>query len=467
MKLKMMRFSALFSALISLSSASLLGQTWTIGNTTLTETDLVTGISLPWDLQWGPDDHLWCTTRPGDVLRIDPATGSYTTALSLTVMNNGNGEPGLLGMAFHPDWATTPRVFLVYCTGSGWNGEERLSAFDWNGSALVNEEVLLTLGAGGIHNGSRLLVLPDETLLMTAGDLGTSTNAPNLNSLQGKILRLNLDGSIPDDNPFPGSYVYTYGNRNTQGLALGPNGLVYASEHGQNSDDEFNIVQAGKHYGWPDVQGFCNTLGEQAFCAENEVVEPLKAWTPCIAVNGIEYYDHPAIPEWQNSVLMAVLGGLSGTYERLSVLHMSSDGTAIASEDQHFASFNQRVRDVAVNPYTGAVYLAFNGVSYPGSGPNIIKEFANEAYVSSVPMLPTAPELSCFPNPTAHQLTVRYEPISRAARWEVVSFNGQRVASGQIASDAWQINTTTWSSGAYFLRILDGVRTATCTFSVH
>ena len=461
----MMRFLLLFSAAL-LSASSLWGQTWQVGNTTLTETDLVTGVSLPWELLWGPDDHLWCTTRPGEVLRIDPTTGSYTSVLELSVMNNGNGEPGLLGMAMHPDWANTPKVYLVYCTGSGWNGEERLSVFDWNGTQLVNEEILLTLGAGGIHNGSRLLVLPDNTLLMTAGDLGTSSNAPNLNSLQGKILRLNLDGSIPADNPFPDSYVYTYGNRNTQGLALGPNGLIYASEHGQNTDDEFNIVTAGGNYGWPNVEGFCNTLGEQAYCADNDVTEPLKSWTPCVAVNGIEYYNHPAIPEWQNSVLMAVLGGLSAAYERLSVLHLNEDGTAIESEEEFFSSFNQRVRDVAVNPYTGSVYVAFNGVSYPGSGPNIIKEFANEAFTSDVTLLPDAQQLTAYPNPTSEVLTIKYPNASASARWEVVSFSGKRVAAGTVNRSEWTVNTSSWSPGSYFLRLLDGDQTQTLTFSV-
>jgi len=455
-------FSLIFSTVLTTASA----QTWTVGNTTLTETDLVTGVSLPWELLWGPDDYLWCTTRPGQVLRIDPMTGSYTSVLSLNVMNNGNDEPGLLGMAMHPDWETNPKVFLVYCVGSGWNGSERLSVFDWDGTSLVNEEILLSIGAGGIHNGSRLLMLPDHTLLMTAGDLGNASNAQNLNSLQGKILRLNLDGSVPADNPFPDSYIYTYGNRNTQGLALGPNGLIYASEHGQSSDDEFNIVTAGGHYGWPDVQGFCNSLGEQAFCDNNNVIEPLKVWTPCVAVNGIEYYNHPAIPEWQNSVLLSVLGGLSGLYERLSILHLNEDGTAIVSEDELFSSFNQRIRDVAVNPYTGAVYVAFNGVSYPGSGPNIIKEFANDAFTSSVDVVAKTPQMTCFPNPTSDKLQVRYESRQGQANWELISFDGRTLQTGRINQPQWDIELNDCSAGSYFLRIIDGESIITQTFQV-
>ena len=176
---------------------------------------------------------------------------------------------------------------------------------------------------------------------MTAGDVGASGLSQSMNSLQGKTLRLNLDGSIPEDNPFPDSYIYTLGNRNSQGLALGPNGIIYSSEHGQNSNDEFNIVEAGGNYGWPQVEGFCNTPAEEDFCEENNVIEPLKAWTPCIAVNGIEYYNHEAIPEWQHSVLLSVLGGLGGQYERLSVLHLSEDGLSVTSEDNTFrASIN-------------------------------------------------------------------------------------------------------------------------------
>ncbi|MDG2210284.1 MAG: PQQ-dependent sugar dehydrogenase, partial [Flavobacteriales bacterium] len=332
-------------------SAPILSQpTWQVGNTTLTEYDLVTGVQLPWEILWGPDDFIWMTSRKGEVLRIDPASGNYTVVLEKTVMNGGNGEPGMLGLAMHPDWENSPLVYVVYCTGNGGNGIEHLSAFEWNGTELVNEEELLNLQAGGIHNGSRLLMLPDGTMLMTAGDVGSSSNSQNLNSKQGKTLRLNLDGSVPDDNPFPGSHVYTFGNRNSQGLALGPNGIVYSSEHGQNSNDEFNIVQAGGNYGWPNVEGFCNTSSEQTFCEDNNVIEPLEAWTPCVAVNGIEYYNHAAIPEWQNSILMSVLGGLGGQYERLSVLHLSDDGLSVTSEEQFFSSFNQRVRDVAVNP---------------------------------------------------------------------------------------------------------------------
>lgn len=465
-----MRFRLVHAAWIVAAALPLRGaaqSTWNLGTTVLTESNLVTGVQLPWEILWGPDDHLWVTTRPGDVLRVDPATGIYTTVLELTVMNNGNGEPGLLGMAMHPDWENTPQVFLAYCTGSGANGSERLSVFDWDGISLVNEQVLLTIAAGGIHNGSRLLVLPDQTLLMTTGDVGNSGNAPNLNSLQGKILRLNLDGSIPADNPDPTSAVYTFGNRNAQGLAIGPNGLIYSSEHGQNSDDELNLVLPGRNYGWPTVQGLCNTAAEQNYCDANNVVEPLKVWTPCVAVNGLEYYNHPAIPEWQHSLLLSVLGGLSGQYERLSVLHLSDDGTAITGEDQWFASFNQRVRDIAVNPYDGSVYVAFNGVSYPGSGPNLIKRFHNASFGVGVADVAPAEAPKVFPVPAAGTMTLDLPGAWVGSTVRIHSYAGALVADFVAPNASEQLDVSDWAEGMYFATATAvGGQVWTATFSV-
>ena len=131
-------------------------------------------------------------------------------------------------MALHPDFANTPKVFIVYNYMQGnQTVKERLSSFDWNGSALVNEEYLINNIPGyWIHNGSRLLITADQKILMSTGDTGDGgTSSQNLSSLNGKILRINLDGSIPSDNPNPDSYVYSFGHRNGQGLANGPTAM--------------------------------------------------------------------------------------------------------------------------------------------------------------------------------------------------------------------------------------------------
>ena len=457
----------LLTALFLVSTSSIVAQTeWDIEGTTLIETNLVTGVHIPWDIQWGPDDMLWATTRPGEVIRINPETGSYTTVVDVNPWSGG--EPGLLGMAFHPDWENSPKVYLVYTTGTNWNNaSENLSVFDWDGSQLVNEEVLLNVDAGGIHNGSRLLVLPDNTLLMTTGDVGDGGwSSQNQLHLNGKTLRLNLDGSIPNDNPFGNSYVYTWGHRNSQGLCLGPNDLIYSTEHGQNNWDEFNIIEAGRNYGWPDVEGACNGASEMAFCEEFNVKEPVEAWAPCIAVNGIEYYDHPAIPAWNNCVLMAVLGGLSAQYERLSVLHMSEDGTEILSEDQYFSEFNQRIRDVAVNPYTGAIYLALNGPQYPGSGPNFIKEFSPEEPDSDVEFIKGEIDVNLYPVPATDMLNLEISNSLIGGTFSIFNYNSKKVFEGQLTSSVNRVNVNNLSKGQYYVILQKRSDKITRTFTL-
>ena len=421
--------------------------TFTVGNTTLYATDLVEDSQIPWEILWGGDDMLWCSERKGRVIRIDPVTGDYTTVLDLNVTFNGQGEPGLLGMVLHPNFPEDPRVWVVYCDGQ-FNVNEQLSVFEWNGTELVNEEVLLTLPGYQIHNGSRLLWLPDNTLLMTTGDAGEPDLSQDLGSLNGKILRINPDGTIPADNPFENSYVYTWGNRNPQGLCIGPNGLIYASEHGQNQDDEFNLVEAGRNYGWPDVQGACNTSSEQSFCAEWDVAEPLQAWTPCIALNGLEYYTHDAIPEFQGKIMMGVMSGFNDPLPgRVIVMELSEDGSTVVDDEAYFGSFNQRIRDIAVNPYTGAFYLAFNGTSYPGSPPNIIKEFSTSD-PASVPS-PVVEPVLIRPIPATGRVDISVTDGAVGGPLVVRDMTGRIVLDGQVASLHFNLDIEGWAPGRY------------------
>lgn len=441
--------------------------TWNVGETILNEYNLVSGVNIPWELTWGPDDMLWCTTREGDVLRIDPASGAYETVLSLNV-NDSGVEPGLLGMALHPDFTNQPLVYLAYTAQDFQNGNhERLSVFYWNGSNLGNEQILHIVGAAGIHNGSRLLILPDNTLLMSTGDLGDGgVSSQSDNNDNGKILRFNLDGSVPADNPDPTSFIYTKGHRNSQGMCVGPNGIIYSSEHGQYNFDEFNIIEAGRNYGWPNVEGlcdgicdWCNSGAEQSFCLANNIVEPLKTWSPCAAVNDLIYYDHPAIPEWQGSILMAVLGGFSSPVGgRLEVLAMSEDGLTLEESDMFFTEFNQRIRDVAVNPNTGAIYLAFNGPSYTGNGPNLIKEF-RPASADGVANWEDHRGLDIYPNPAAHQVTLRVSELWTGQSFEVLDLRGNVMMQGQLNPNDI-LDVSSWPSASYLLHAQnqDGVQ---------
>jgi len=394
-----------------------------------------------------------------------------TTILNIQSTVESGGEPGMLGMTLHPDFENTPLVYVVYnfLPSGGFTPAERLVSYEWNGTELVNEVILLdNIPGGGIHNGSRLLMMEDMTILMSTGDRGSGDLSQDLNSLNGKILRLNLDGSIPTDNPYENSYVYSYGHRNPQGLCHGPNGLVYSSEHGAQQSDELNIIAPMRNYGWPFVEGQCNTTAEMNFCESNNVIEPIRDWSPCPAVNGIDYYSHPAIPEWNNSILMAVLGGLGGGLQRISVMHMDNGGTVVEEEEQFFTDFG-RLRDLCINPHNGAIYFATNGGSYPGSGPNRIVEYANLDYVMDTMMVDTmdidttmmntqilAPTktqfIKVYPNPVKGQANLLFSENFIGKTYEIISYTGQLIERGNIQNTEINLNVENYTTGWYYLK---------------
>ena len=204
------------------------------------------------------------TERGGKISRLNPASGTTTPVVTISEVVSNN-EGGLLGMALHPNFSTTPHVFVVYDYNNGGNYREKVVRYIYNGTTLTSPLTIIdNIAASSIHNGSRLLIINDK-LFITTGDASNQSNPQNISSLNGKILRLNLDGSIPADNPVAGNPYWSFGHRNPQGLVYANNKL-YSSEHGPSNDDEINIIEKGRNYGWPDVQGFCNTTSEQSFC---------------------------------------------------------------------------------------------------------------------------------------------------------------------------------------------------------
>jgi aldose sugar dehydrogenase len=196
-----------------------------------------------------------------------------------------------------------------------------------------------------------LIIGADMKLYASTGDDNMRFEFPqNTSSLNGKILRINLDGTIPADNPF-GNAVWAIGQRNPQGLVFGNGGKLYSSMHGESTNDEVNIILKGRNYGWPFVEGFCDTPAEESFCAANNVVEPIFAWTPTIAPSGMEYYDKTAISQWKNSLLLAVLKN-----KMLIQLKLSDDGSVVEGVHEYFVNQFGRLRDVAISP-DGKVYL--------------------------------------------------------------------------------------------------------------
>ncbi len=471
--MKFIQYTLITCLLLSVSYCS--AQNITIGNTTLAEREVAVGVQVPWEIVWGPDGHIWATERRGKILRIEPTSGTTTEILDYTdeVDYNG-GEPGMLGMCLHPDFMNTPLVYVVYASRPGFSWSENLVSFEWNGTELINPSVILDdLHAGGIHSGSRVIVTQDGKLMMTIGDGGDGgSSSQNMNSTGGKTLRINLDGSVPADNPDPTSYVWSYGHRNAQGLTQAPDGKIYSSEHGQSAQDELNLIEPGLNYGWPYVEGFCDnypgSAGEPSNCEAEGFTEPLIEWRPCMAVNDLIYYNHPSIPEFDNTLLMAVMKGFSGQSDRgLFVLHLNDDGTAIDFDDNEdiILANKGRVRDICMDPSTGAIYIAVNGNSYPGSGPNKIYEYKNEAFISVSERAMTQ-TLNIYPNPSAGDVKFQVSEHLLGGSYEVISYDGKKVLEGSISSEKFEIKSGALNSGSYYVVVNGNLGSISRTFII-
>lgn len=324
--------------------------TTNLPDATLTDKVIAQNLSFPWEVLWGPDNKLWITERAGKISRIDPATGSVTPVITISDVVS-QGEGGLLGMVLHPDFATTPDVFVAYNYNKAGQYTKKIVKFTFNGTTLVNPVVLLdNIPAATTHNGTRLAISPDRKLFITSGDASVSSRAQDKTNPAGKIQRINLDGSIPSDNPVAGSPLWSYGHRNPQGLVFVGDRL-YSSEHGNTTDDEINIIQKDRNFGWPNIEGFCDMSTETSFCNANNIVQPIYAWTPTIAPSGIDYYNNDAIPQWKNSLILAVLKD-----SELLQIKLNAAGDKVDAVNTFYKNAYGRMRDVAVSP-DGKVYI--------------------------------------------------------------------------------------------------------------
>jgi PQQ-dependent dehydrogenase (s-GDH family) len=278
------------------------------------------GLREPFQIVWGPDDYLWVTERTaGRVTRVHPSDGSKTPAITISnLLTDGPG--GLLGMALDPGLLKgtgSDFVYVAYTYDADSDPgtisrRTRIVRFNYDAQAhtLGNpRDVIAGLPAGTDHQGGRLVFGPDGKLYFTIGDLGANQLAnfckpdhaqsiPTVAQIQardwslyeGKVLRLNLDGSIPSDNPTIGgvrSHVFSYGHRNPQGLVFAPDGKLYESEHGPNTDDEVNFIRAGMNYGWPHVAGYKD---DQSYAFANWSASQ---GVPCASLTFTAY---PAVP---------------------------------------------------------------------------------------------------------------------------------------------------------------------------
>ncbi len=231
--------------------------------------ELATGLDVPWDLAALPDDSILVTLRDrAEVVRIVPGGAPRSIARIAEVAPGGEG--GLLGIALSPQFADDSFVYLYYSVVR----ENRVVRYRYTASGLTGPTPIVTgIPRAANHNGGRLRFGPDGYLYIGTGDAGRGDLSQDRDSPAGKILRVAADGSIPADNPF-GNAVYSYGHRNVQGLGWDADGRLYASEFGQNTFDELNLIQPGANYGWPGAEG----RTQQA-----DLVSPVLVWRPADA----------------------------------------------------------------------------------------------------------------------------------------------------------------------------------------
>lgn len=240
------------------------------------QTVIATGLEIPWEIVFLPDGDMLVTERPGTIKRIGKDGRTFTIEGVQHV-----GEGGLLGMTLHPSFASNHLIYLYATTASGEGLKNRVERYRFENNTLTDRKIIIDgIPGAKYHDGGRIAFGPDGYLYITAGDAQKTDYAQDPNSLAGKILRLKDDGSIPADNPFNNA-TYSYGHRNPQGLAWDSLGNLWATEHGQSTRDELNLILKGKNYGWPVISGIAKKEGMESPVVTSGDKE---TWAPAGAV---------------------------------------------------------------------------------------------------------------------------------------------------------------------------------------
>jgi glucose/arabinose dehydrogenase len=348
----------------------------TLANDTLTSGDLTyaldtvaSGFDVPWSLVFLPKADLLVSDRGGTLYRVDDKGEKTIVEGSPTVRAKGQG--GLLDILLHPDFANNKQLYLSYSALKVVDGDSltttKVSRYQLNGNQLSEE--LTVLDAAPYtdkrhHFGGKLEFGKDGLLYITVGDRGErDVNPQDLSRPGGKVHRVNVDGSIPDDNPFVGvdsaiASIYSYGHRNPQGIAVHPStGAIWTHEHGPRGGDEINISEKGVNYGWPVISYGINYNGTTfTNLLEKEGMEqPLHYWVPSIAPSGMAFVTTNKYGDWEGNLLVGSL-----RFKYLDLVRINGD--QVISEEPLLKNIG-RVRNVKVGP-DGLIYVAVEKPGY-------------------------------------------------------------------------------------------------------
>lgn len=319
---------------------------------------VVTDLEMPWGMLFLPDGKMLITEKAGNLrlvengeLQSEPVEGAPE------VFNEGQG--GLLDLEIHPNYEENGWIYISYSNPGDDGGHTAIMRAKLQENELVDREVLFEGGPfsdAGQHFGSRIEFDNDGFLYFSIGDRGEMENAQNLSNHSGKTFRLNDDGTVPEDNPFVDEEdaqpeIFTYGNRNPQGLALNPEtGDLWEHEHGPRGGDEINILAGGANYGWPEITYGINydstIISEDT--ARTGMEQPIHYWDPSIAPSGMDFLDSEKYEGWKNDLFV---GSLSFQYLHRIVIE---DNEVVKEEE--LLEDEGRVRDVKKGP-DGFLYV--------------------------------------------------------------------------------------------------------------
>ena len=306
---------------------------------------VVDGLNNPWEMVFAPNGDIYFSERDGRIWKIE----SFGEAKVIqTFPKSGSYEGGTLGLALHPNFEENNKIYVYQTNLELEFFQNKVFSFTVDGDELVDKKTVIDdIPGAPWHDGGRIAFGPDGKLYITTGDAVNPGWSQDLSSLAGKILRINPDGTIPDDNPFDSSPIFSYGHRNPQGIAWSNDGILVSSEHGPSGEmgyghDEINVIVKGKNYGWPKVVGDSS---------DDSFVNPIihsgqTTWAP----SGMVYFDSEKIPSLDGKFLVGALRG-----QHLMVLDIAKDGSLVSAEKMFEGEFG-RIRTAQIGP-DGVLYL--------------------------------------------------------------------------------------------------------------
>jgi len=313
------------------------------------------GLSLPWSIAFLPDGSALVTELGGQLRRID-SSGQAGDAIENIPAVYFAGQGGLFDVLLHPDFGRNGLVYLSYAEGSPRNNGTAIARGKLVGNRLENVEVIYRTAPRKdtpVHYGGRMAFLADGTLLLTTGDgFDYREAAQDVSSGLGKVIRIKDDGSPAYGNQFAESpYVYSYGHRNPQGLAVSRSGTIWLHDHGPRGGDELNRIEAGVNYGWPAITYGLDYNGAiiSPYTEWEGMAQPEHYWVPSIAPSGLTIYEGDLFPDWKGDLFVGAL--VNREVRRLDLIN----GEVVA-EEKLFSELNDRIRDVRSGP-DGALYI--------------------------------------------------------------------------------------------------------------